>query len=259
MQPITLTNSQKRTAELLLVSTTPPKEIKRVVDRDGQRYEPEAQAIIARIQWTNGKPPAEISDALIKGDPEIDFDLIGRPMTPKCRVYVDAKGQVTHNFNLLEEKLSPTGEVKGTSPFRVKESNLDHPLPFSGKFVPVHEAVQKFVFHRCYQVLHRDGLTYDFLMALCAEIQPKGLLMVRAGLKGNEPLIIKRGGLQAQGFLWGRVQEKKYSCCLFLTFQEMKLPAVPGSVGPASIPIPNPKAASSPTKLAAMGARPLFD
>jgi hypothetical protein len=49
------------------------------------------------------------------------------------------------------------------------------------------------------------------------------LMLLGAGPKGNQPLILRRGGSPYRGFLEGRTQGDKY--CLILHFSNLELKA----------------------------------
>ena len=84
-------------------------------------------------------------------------------------------------------------------------------------------AAKKFVFSKHYQIRHINGLTFDFLFDIAKELSDKKVLMfVGAGEKGNEPLILNRGGIPYRGFLEGRVKDKSYCLMLHLTNLELK-------------------------------------
>ena len=74
--------------------------------------------------------------------------------------------------------------------------------------------------------MHVNGLTYDFLFSMAKELeQSESLLLLGAGAKGAQPLVLTRGGQQYRGFLEGRTQGKKY--CLILHLSNMELKAAP--------------------------------
>jgi hypothetical protein len=76
------------------------------------------------------------------------------------------------------------------------------------------------------QVMHVNGLTYDFLFAMARELEEKeSLLLVGAGPKGNQPLIFIRGGQQYRGFLEGATKGEQYRLVLHLSNMELKAPA----------------------------------
>lgn len=48
--------------------------------------------------------------------------------------------------------------------------------------------------------------------------------MLGGGQKGNEPILLSRGGQPYRGFLEGRIQEDRYMLILHLTDIELKTP-----------------------------------
>jgi hypothetical protein len=74
------------------------------------------------------------------------------------------------------------------------------------------------------QLHHINGLTYDFLFGMAKELEAKNALMLLgAGPKSNQPLILRRGSTPYRGFLEGRTQGDKY--CLILHFSNLELKA----------------------------------
>lgn len=225
---IKLTNFQKRTAELFLLSLNCAKTAKRVIVTEAGLVEPETQAIIARVPggWINGKTPQQTAEALIKSDPEIDTQLIGKPVRIRSLAYLDEQRKPAAHFRLVEEKLSADGIVKETKPYKASEPNIEFPVQVSPKGSQTSDdLVQKFVIHKIYQVIHLDSLSFDFLFKLCQEIQQLGFIRVNGGIKANEPLTLRREGLPAFAYLRGRVDGDKYRCTLHLTHTELKAPA----------------------------------
>jgi hypothetical protein len=51
-----------------------------------------------------------------------------------------------------------------------------------------------------------------------------GFVRLAAGLKGNEPLVLRREGLPCFAFLRGRIEGKTYCATLHLTNMELKAP-----------------------------------
>lgn len=226
---IKLTNSQKRTAELFLLSLTPPKSHRTIVRTPQGNVEPGKQAIFVRKpNWTGALQVSEIGTALIQGDPEVDTNLIGRPVQIRSSVYLNEARQPVHDFRVLEEKLLPDGSVRETKPYQPTEPNLGLPIQLLAKGTQAPgEMLQKFVVHKIYQVIHLDNLSYDFLYNLCQELhQHQGFARLAGGIKGNEPLILRREGLPAFAYIRGRVRDHKYCCTIHLTHQELRPPAI---------------------------------
>lgn len=88
------------------------------------------------------------------------------------------------------------------------------------------EVYNKYVFAKKRQIVHVNGLTYDFLFNMAKELEESGnLLLMGAGPKSNEPLVLTRGGQRYRGFLEGRTQGDKY--CLILHLSNLELKAAP--------------------------------
>ncbi len=226
---IKLTNSQKRTADLYLVSLTQAKAVKTVVQTPTGPAEPERKAILGRKPgWSKGLTPEAIAEALVKGDPEIDIQTVGRPVQVRSTVFLDNKGEPVTQFRVLEDKYMPSGELKETKPYRATEPNIELPIQLAGKGNQSSEDfIQKFAVHRIYQIIHTDNLSFDFMLNLCQETQPLGFVRLGAGLKGNEPLVLRREGLPCFAFLRGRAEGNTYCATLHLTNMELKLPPAP--------------------------------
>ena len=87
------------------------------------------------------------------------------------------------------------------------------------------EVYNKFVFASKSQIVHVNGLTYDFLFGIAKELEEKeSLMLLGAGPKGAQPLIFHRGGTPYRGFLEGRTQGDKYCLLLHLSNMEFKVP-----------------------------------
>ena len=54
----------------------------------------------------------------------------------------------------------------------------------------------------------------------------KSLLFIRGGEKGNEPLVMNRGGKPYNAFLEGRVKKDSYLLIMHMSNMELKKPRV---------------------------------
>jgi hypothetical protein len=89
------------------------------------------------------------------------------------------------------------------------------------------DVYNKFVFAGKRQIVHVSGLTYDFLFNMAKELEEsQSLMLLGGGAKGNQPLVLVRGGQQYRGFLEGRTQGQKYCLVLHLSNMELKAAAV---------------------------------
>ena len=236
MPVLTLVNAAGRDAQVAVESVRIAVRIRRL-DTDSRQCHP---ARILKGTLDRGHAPlaekfgepAALAAALIAGDPEIDVEVIGGFLRSgdTSRVYVDATRRVVHAVTHLEIVRNPDGTEKARRPAAIAAANLGLPLRWSGKLIPRAEAVRKFVFSGQRQIHHVNGLTYDFLYAIAKELEERdSLLLVGAGPKANQPLILRRGALPYRGFLEGRTRGPEYLLLLHLSNLELKSP-VPESV-----------------------------
>jgi hypothetical protein len=172
----------------------------------------------------------QISEHLIRDDPEIDLETVGTFLAETTRVYVDKQGHLAHRIQQFEIVKNPDGTARERRPRQQFSPNVtsDSPLRWSGKLIKKHEAIRKFVFSNKVQLLHINGLTYDFLYGMARELETSdSLLIMGAGPKGNQPLIFRRGSIPYRGFLEGRTQADQYYLVLHLSNLELKAPETP--------------------------------
>jgi len=228
---LTLCNAAGRDAQVAAESVKIPVRIRRL-DRDGRQCAPARilkGTLATRLSAIGDRGSAEsrepIADLLIQGDLEIDLEAVGMFLRDTKRVYVDAAGKVVHAVTHQEIVKNPDGSEKLRRPHALLSANLALPLRWSGKLIPRAEAIRKFVFAGNRQIRHVNGLTYDFLYAIARELEQKdALLVVGAGPKGNQPLVLRRGALPYRGFLEGRARADEYLLLLHLSNLELKTP-----------------------------------
>ena len=176
----------------------------------------------------------EIADRLLDEDPEIDIELTGRFLRDTSRVYIDPDNRIVHGVQQWEIVRNPDGSERQRRPRVLPETNTaaETPLKWSGVYVKKDEAIRKFVFSGKLQLQHVNGLTYDFLYAMAKELeQRESLMLLGAGPKSNQPLVLRRGGSQYRGFLEGRTDGDKYCLLLHLSNLELKTPSQDESGG----------------------------
>ncbi len=204
----------------------------------------------------------KVSELLLKGDPEIDFESYGRFLSDTSRVYIDADKKIVHKVQEWEIVRNPDGTEKERRPRKVLPPNTatETPLKWSGKLMKKSEVFNKFVFATKLQIVHVNGLTFDFLFAMAKDLEEKqSLMLMGAGPKSNLPLVFQRGGTSYRGFLEGRTQGEKYCLILHLSNMELKAPepiaAPPAPPAPLAAPAapvaekpPEPAAPALPVK-----------
>lgn len=171
----------------------------------------------------------ELAEALIAGDPEIDLERVGQRVRGASTVWLSSAGEVMHAppryVEIVED--ASGAETERREPVE-REQNVNDELPvrWTGREIPVREAVRRFVFGRTLQLIHQDGLTYDYLFEMATQLAEKGVMvMMGAGLKGKDPLVLQANGSPYRAFLEGRVDGDRYLLLLHLSNQELKLPA----------------------------------
>lgn len=171
----------------------------------------------------------KVATALIKDDPEIDMEQFGMFLVDTSRVYVTKKG-IVHLVEEFEIITNPDGTVRDRRPRVKAQQNLngEFPIKWTGKYIKKEDAVNRFVFTNKKQLVHVNGLTFDFLFDMAKELDKrKSLLLIRGGEKGNEPIIQNRGGKPYNAFLEGRVKKDSYCLIMHLSNMELKKPKNP--------------------------------
>jgi hypothetical protein len=166
---------------------------------------------------------------LIATDPDIDMESVGQMVEQTQTVFLDGKGELMYaDPKFLEIIINPDGSEKERRDPVDTESNvnLEVPVKWTGKNIPIKDAVRRFVFRRSLQLQHVDGLTYDYLFAMAKELEDAGVLMLAGtGEKGSGPLIFQANGRAYRGFLEGRTKDKSYCLMIHLSDMELKKPA----------------------------------
>ena len=173
------------------------------------------------------KDDDSLARALTQGDPEIDMEAAGCVAGPCDRVWVDPEGEPLYAATMMEIVLGPDGMEKERRAPHDIEANVgeDMPLRWTGRFYQREEIIRRFAITRKFQILHSDGLTFDFLHRMAGMLEKKNALAsMGAGLKGRDPLIFERNGAPHRAFLEGRTRGDEYRLILYLSIQEIKRP-----------------------------------
>ena len=190
--------------------------IKSTVDQD-------LDAITDRCGGLDG-----VAQALIDDDPEVDIERVGSFLRETSRVFIDSERQLVHKVHRWEIVRNPDGSERERRPRAVLAQNVAEdapPLRWSGVLIKKEEACRKFVFSGKLQLVHINGLTYDFLHGIASELEKEqSLMLLGAGSKSNQPLVLRRGGSPYRGFLEGRTDGRKYALILHLSNLELKDP-----------------------------------
>lgn len=236
MPEICLTDNRGRDAAVAAESVRVPVRV-RYVDDTG-RQSSTARILKGTIDrdyaalFEKAGTPDKVGDALIAGDPEFDIEATGAFLRDTSRVFVNSDRQVVHSVSQVEIVRNPDGTEKQRRPKKLPVPNVsaDQPLLWSGKLFPKSEVYNKFAMVSKLQVVHVNGLTYDFLYAIAKYLEEKNsLLLLGAGPKANQPLILRRGAVPYRGFLEGRTRGQEYLLILHLSNIELKAPSAAGA------------------------------
>ncbi|MGB7070298.1 MAG: hypothetical protein WBD22_12455 [Pyrinomonadaceae bacterium] len=227
---INISNAKNRDAVVALEGVQPKRE---TIYTDGEGR-PVTNRRLLKTDVTHDLPELmkkrrkieKLAEVLIKEDPEVDIEQFGMFLTETSRVYVSKSGIVylVEEFEVIH---NPDGTVRERRPLKKdpQNANGEFPLRWTGKFIKKADAIDKFVFTTKKQLVHVNGLTFDFLFDIAKELDRKAsLLLVRGGEKGDEPLVLNRGGRRYNAFLEGRVKDKSYCLILHLSNMELKKP-----------------------------------
>jgi len=193
---------------------------------------------LKRVQALNGQNPLPAVDAprLMEGNPELDLQVAGRLMRDATAVYLDpaaAQPTIATDFKEIEVVYAPDGQEKERRPRVFRAANVDTTAPLKiVRRLPTSDCLTKFVFRGMQQLVHTDGLTFDFLHDLAKSLQEnRSMALVGAGPKGAGPLVLRDGGTPFRAFLYGETEgsgeQARYRLLLLLSDQELKLPAAP--------------------------------
>lgn len=234
MGTINIANSKGRDAVVGAQSVLNPSKV-RWLDAQGRQIQ-SARVMKSHLLHDVGALEAtaggreKIAQALIEGDPEINLEAFGETLKETSRVYIDPDGKIVHKVKQFEVIRNPDGTERERRPRKIAQPNAsaEIPLKWSGKLMKKKDVYNKFVFASKRQIVHVNGLTYDFLFNMARELeQSQSLMLLGAGPKGLQPLVLTRGGQQFRGFLEGRTQGDKYCLILHLSNMELKAAAKP--------------------------------
>ena len=170
-----------------------------------------------------------LADSLVAGDPEVDLEQVGRAIEETTLVFLSADGEVLHAPpDIVEVLIGPHGEEKARREPEDQLANVNEELPvrWTERRFPRAELPRRFVISRTVQVRHVDGLTYDYLHGMAAELDAADeVVLVGTGSKGLKPLLFQTNGMPYRGFLEGRVDGERYQLLLHLSNMELKRPS----------------------------------
>ena len=232
MANINLTDPRKRDAVVKAESISARDRVRYIGPKGGASYTRKVlKATVDHdydtlIEEADGDSEA-LAKMLIETDIEVDTELFGRFLYNASRVYINEDEEVTYHIQQNEVIFTPEGKFKERRQRERAEANVDSEIPLSwtGKKIDKNEAIRRYVFSSKLQIVHINGLTYDFLYGMAKELSELNSLMLLGGGKGGkEPLVFRRGSTPYRGFLEGRIKDDSYILLLHLSNAELKTP-----------------------------------
>ena len=171
----------------------------------------------------------------VKEQPPPQKVVNGRPVSMRrflaageANTHLDSSREVLRLApDVVEILLDPFGQEKERrSPEdRLPNVSEDVPVRFTKNRIKRLDAVRRFAFTRTLQLWHSDGLTYEFLHGIAAELdEADEMVLLGAGEKSRDPLVLQLNGLPWRAFLEGRVSDNGYCLLLRLSNLELKQP-----------------------------------
>ena len=174
--------------------------------------------------------PDELANALVKGDPELDIEQVGRRVGVANQVWIGPDGKVLYAARTLKVTTDAKGAEVSRDDFVDVEATVleETALPWTGRLMPIDRVLKSFALVQKLQLRHINGLTFDFLFEIAKTLQEKQrMLFVGSGDKGTGALIFQRNGSPYRGFLEGRVDGDGFLLVLHLSNLELKRPEAP--------------------------------
>ena len=171
--------------------------------------------------------PDDLARALITEDPDVDIELAGRATGSCDRVYMSDEGKIIYTPGIMEIRCAPDGTEIERRPKRIRPANTITPTPpvWSGRLIPVDDAVKHYVFTRAYQVMHQNALEFDFLFGIASYLHEReSMVQVGSGRNGRGSLILERNGTGYRGFLQGKIMGDAMRLVLYLSTYELTIP-----------------------------------
>lgn len=170
--------------------------------------------------------------ALRDADPELDLLRAGTRIdaddtTPAYFFPGEENPKPVSDFNDIDIVFDAAGNEKTRRPHLKRAANLNVAQPIKViKRIALNEALSSFAPKQTLQLVHNDGLSFDFLRDYALDLLAKNeAAILGAGAKGNMPLVLRNSGTAYRGFLVAlSAQADRYQLVMLLSDQELKLP-----------------------------------
>lgn len=171
----------------------------------------------------------KLFEKIVNDHVDVNIEHFGRSITETDIALMASDSTVLYSAPKLQEEIyNNQHELQKTQNPVELEANVREdtpPLRWTKNFINRDQAVIKFVFKKSLQLFHSDGLTFEFLFNMAKELHGKNqMVLLGAGEKGTEPIILQNNGTPYRGFLDGYVKDNQYKLYIRLSNQEIKTP-----------------------------------
>tara|TARA_B100001059_G_scaffold172430_1_gene172612 strand:- start:551 stop:1249 length:699 start_codon:yes stop_codon:yes gene_type:complete len=170
-----------------------------------------------------------LAEEIINNHVDLNMEIFGKQVSDTDVVLIDSQSQILYSPPKIQEEIyNNKRELQKTQDPIEMEANVRDdtpPLRWTKNLLSREEAISKFIFKKSLQLFHNDGLTFEFLFNMAKELhEKKQMVLLGAGEKGTDPIILQSNGTPYRGFLDGYVDGNKYKLFIRLSNQELKLP-----------------------------------
>ena len=178
------------------------------------------------------KKDEDLLNEFLETDNDVELELDGKRIERTSTILLTAEKELCYNFTEYEIKKDRKGkivpcEVCGGGEIycehRIKKQiqrniNDDEiPITWIKKYmIDKKEILRIWSFEKSYQIVHTNGLTYDFLFKMAKALHDSNKVVFIAPIVDKEPqkLVIRQGQHPFYGWLEGRIQDDKYALIL---------------------------------------------
>lgn len=227
IRAIHISNDRKRDAQVAFDAQPFVSTLRRVLPSGEEPVAVRLVKVMAETDRTllRTYKPEQMPAALAQDDPDVDMEVTGRKLKRMRRLFVDRDYKIAYHVNLFQVVINSDGTERERRELTKVPGNVNQqiPLRWTGRLYPRREAVRQFVFSRNYQLRHVNGATFDFLFDMAKQLdRADAMVLIGAGRKGIDPILLSRGGQPYRGFLEGRIDKDRYCLILHLTDIELK-------------------------------------
>lgn len=229
MRAIHISNEKKHDAEVAFDIRTKEKSVHMVLPNGEEKQNVKILKVTVELDeqelMRKYGDRVSVANALIEEDPEVDMEIIGKKLQHTHKLYVDADNKIVYRINLYQIIRNPDGTERMRRDINKLPGNvnIEIPLKWTGKKISKEEVIRRFVFTRKYQIRHINGATFEFLYNMAKVLHDsQSMVMIGAGPKGKDPLLLSRGGEAYRAFMEGRIDGERYCLILHLTDIELK-------------------------------------